>query len=32
MVHYKTGVHMKFVEKWIFDSGGMGGLSLTDVY
>jgi len=30
--HYKTGIHKKFLEKWVSDSGGLGGLSLADAW
>ena len=29
---YKTSVHKKFLEKWIADNGGLGGLSLTKIW
>jgi hypothetical protein len=29
---YKTGMHRKFLEKWIADNDGFGGLSLTKIW
>jgi hypothetical protein len=29
---YKTGVHRRFLESWVADNGGMGGLTLAEVW
>jgi hypothetical protein len=29
---YKTGLHKRFLTQWIIDNGGLGGLSLSDLW
>lgn len=32
ITHYKIALHRNFLRKWIADNGGLGGLSLSEVW